>query len=54
MHAQQYEYWRHTQVIIDVGPGPGSDFSLDGSELMHFLTRARVFTDDEVQDIERA
>ena len=39
MHAKQFEYWRHMQVIIDVGPGPGSDFSLDGSEQTHFLTR---------------
>lgn len=53
MHAQQYEYWRHTQVVIGVGPGPGSDFSLDGMEPMHFESQARLFTDDEVQELDR-
>ena len=29
--AQQYKYWQHTQLIIDVASGPGgSDFSLKG------------------------
>ena len=51
MHAAQYEYYRYTQLILDVGPGPGSDFSLDGMESMHFETRNRPFTDDEVDTL---
>ncbi|PKR55638.1 DUF779 domain-containing protein [Thalassospira marina] len=43
----QYEYWRHTQLIIDVVDGRGGMFSLEGPEGKRFLTRSRVFSDDE-------
>ncbi|WP_055441062.1 DUF779 domain-containing protein [Anoxybacillus suryakundensis] len=42
MHAAQYEYWKHTQLIIDVVPGRGGMFSLEGSEGIRFLTRSKV------------
>lgn len=45
--ASQYEYWKHTQLIIDAVPGRGGLFSLESSEGFRFLTRSRVFTDDE-------
>ena len=45
--AAQYEYWKHTQLIIDVVPGRGGMFSLEGPEGSRFLTRSRLFTDDE-------
>ena len=45
--AAQFEYWRHTQLIIDVVPGRGSGFSLEAPEGVRFLTRSRVFTDAE-------
>jgi len=43
----QFDYWRHTQLIIDVVKGRGSGFSLEAPEGMRFLTRSRVFTDEE-------
>ncbi|WP_297987174.1 DUF779 domain-containing protein [uncultured Anoxybacillus sp.] len=43
MHAAQYEYWKHTQLIIDVVPGRGGMFSLEGSEGVRFLTRSKLF-----------
>ncbi len=45
--AAQFEYWQHTQLIIDVVPGRGSGFSLEAPEGVRFLTRSRVFTDAE-------
>ncbi len=45
--ADQYAYWSHTQIVIDVIPGRGSGFSLESTEGIRFLTRSRVFTDDE-------
>ena len=45
-HAQ-FEYWRHTQLIIDVVPGMGGMFSLDNGSGQRFLTRSRLFTDEE-------
>src|ERR1700679_1371680 len=29
MSRDQFEYWRHTQLILDVTPGRGSSFSLE-------------------------
>ncbi len=46
--ASQFEYWRHTQLIIDVVPGRGGMFSLENGSGKRFLTRGRVFTDEEV------
>ncbi len=45
--AAQFEYWRHTQLVIDVVPGRGGMFSLENGEGVRFLTRSRVFTDEE-------
>ncbi|MHB1682022.1 MAG: DUF779 domain-containing protein [Bacilli bacterium] len=45
--AAQYEYWKHTQLVIDAVPGRGSGFSLDASEGVRFITRSRPFTDEE-------
>ncbi len=41
--GQQYEVWRHTQLLIDVVPGRGSGFSLEAPLGVRFLTRSRVF-----------
>ncbi len=52
--AAQFEYWRHTQLIIDVVPGRGAGFSLEAPEGVRFLTRSRVFTDEEAAGLARA
>jgi uncharacterized protein (DUF779 family) len=52
--AAQFEYWQHTQLIIDVVPGRGSGFSVEAPEGVRFLTRSRVFTDAEVTTLEAA
>jgi len=45
--ASQFEYWEHTQLIIDVVPGRGGMFSIEGPTGQRFLTRSRLYTDDE-------
>ena len=45
--AQQFEYWQHTHLTIDVVPGRGAGFSLETPEGMRFLTRSRLFSDAE-------
>ncbi|MDO7843913.1 DUF779 domain-containing protein [Sphingomonas immobilis] len=52
--AAQFEYWRHTQVTIDVVPGRGAGFSLEGPEGLRFIIRSRVFTDAEADALEAA
>ena len=54
MDADQFDYWKHTQLIIDVVPGRGHGFSVEAPEGVRFLTRSRVFTDDEVDELGEA
>jgi uncharacterized protein (DUF779 family) len=46
--ASQFEYWKHTQLIIDVVEGRGGMFSLENGEGVRFLVRSRLFEDAEV------
>ena len=48
----QYEYWKHTQLILDVIEGQGGTFSLEGATGKAFHTRSRLFTDAEWASIE--
>ena len=36
---EQYERWRKPQFLIDVSPGEGDTFSIEGPEGMHFVAR---------------
>ena len=47
MSAAQFEYWRHTHLMIDVVPGRGGMFSLEGPLGVRFLTRSRLYTAEE-------
>jgi uncharacterized protein (DUF779 family) len=47
MSESQFEYWCHTQLIIDVVPGRGGMFSLEGPTGKRFLTRSRFYEDAE-------
>ena len=51
MSASQFGYWEHTRLTIDAVPGRGGGFSLESPEGMRFLTRSRLFTDDEVVEL---
>jgi uncharacterized protein len=51
--AAQFEYWQHTQLIIDVVPGRGAGFSAEAPEGVRFLTRSHLFTDEEVVILEK-
>jgi uncharacterized protein (DUF779 family) len=39
---RQYEAWKHTQLILDLGEGEPEGFSLAAAEGKHFITRSRV------------
>lgn len=47
MSRNQFEYWKHTHLTIDVVPGRGAGFSVEAPEGVRFLIRSRLFTDDE-------
>ena len=50
--AAQYEYWKHTQLIIDVVDGNGGTFSLEGGTGKAFHTRSRLYDDAEMAAVE--
>ncbi|CAN5346972.1 DUF779 domain-containing protein [soil metagenome] len=52
--AAQFDYWRHTQVTIDVVPGRGAGMSLESPEGVRFMIRSRLFTDEEAAALEAA
>lgn len=52
MSSDQFAYWKHTQLIIDVVPGRGSSFSLEIPMGLRFLTRSRLFTEEENAQLE--
>lgn len=54
MSKSQFEYWKHTQLILDVVPGRGGMFSLENSEGVRFLIRSRIFTDAEIHQLRAA
>ncbi len=50
----QFEHWQHTHLMIDVVQGRGAGFSVEAPEGVRFLTRSRVFTDEELARLEDA
>lgn len=51
MSRDQYEYWKHTQLIIDVTRGRGSSFSLEIPLGVRFFVRSRMFTEEEIVEL---
>lgn len=49
MARDQFEYLKHTQLILDVTPGRGSSFSLEIPLGFRFFIRSRLFTDVELE-----
>lgn len=54
MSQSQFAYWEHTHLIIDAIPGSGGMFSLERPSGLRFLTRSRLFTDDELAALQKA
>ncbi|GAB2957652.1 DUF779 domain-containing protein [Hymenobacter coalescens] len=49
MSSAQFEYWKHTQLTVDVTKGRGASFSLEIPLGVRFLIRSRLFTEQEEQ-----
>lgn len=52
MSKDQYEYWKHTHLTIDVIPGRGSSFSLEIPLGFRFIVQSRLFTEAELEHLE--
>ncbi|GAB3491325.1 DUF779 domain-containing protein [Spirosoma knui] len=51
MSEDQFTYWKHTHLTIDVTPGRGASFSLEIPMGIRFLIRSRLFTEEEYQQL---
>ena len=50
--ADQFEYWKHTQLQLDVTKGRGSSFSLEIPLGVRFFIHSRLFTEEEVEQLQ--
>ncbi len=47
MNEDQFEYWKHTHLTVDVVEGRGSSFSLEIPLGVRFIIHSRLLTDEE-------
>ena len=52
MSRDQFEYWKHTQLTIDITPGRGSSFSLEIPMGLRFIVHSRIYTEAEMLSLE--
>lgn len=52
MARDQFEYWKHTQLTLDVKPGRGSSFSIEIPMGVRFMIKSRMFTEEELEALE--
>lgn len=45
MSKEQFEYWSHTHLTVDVVPGRGAGFSLEGPEGLRFIIHSKLMED---------
>ncbi len=51
MAKDQFEFWKHTELTIDISEGRGASFSLEIPMGVRFITKSRVFTHEESQNL---
>ena len=47
MNIDQFEYWKHTHLTIDITEGRGASFSLEIPLGLRFLIHSRLLTKEE-------
>lgn len=52
MSRDQFAYWQHTQLTLDVTPGRGSSFSLEIPLGVRFFIASRIFSESEMEQLE--
>lgn len=53
MSKDQFDYWEHTQLTIDVVPGRGASFSLEIPLGIRFITKSRLYTEEESKELDK-
>jgi len=47
MNQDQFEYWKHTHLTVDITEGRGSSFSLEIPLGLRFIIHSRILTEEE-------
>ncbi|HCO82884.1 MAG TPA: DUF779 domain-containing protein [Arenibacter sp.] len=51
MSKDQFEYWKHTHLTVDIVKGRGGSFSLDIPTGYRFLIKSRMLNDEENKNL---
>ncbi|MEO2128802.1 MAG: DUF779 domain-containing protein [Christiangramia sp.] len=51
MSKDQFEYWKHTHLNVDVTKGRGSSFSLEIPMGVRFVIKSRMFKPEEYESL---
>lgn len=51
MNKDQFELWQYTQLCIDITAGRGSSFSLEIPTGFRFITKSRIYTEEELDQL---
>ncbi|MCP4883762.1 MAG: DUF779 domain-containing protein [Flavobacteriales bacterium] len=47
MNQDQFDYWKHTHLTVDITEGRGSSFSLEIPLGLRFIIHSRLLTEEE-------
>ena len=51
MAKDQFEFWKHTELTVDISKGRGASFSLEIPLGVRFVTKSRVFSLEESENL---
>src|SRR6056297_4065779 len=51
MAKDQFKYWKHMQLTLDVKPGRGSSFSLEIPLGVRFVIKSKIFSQEEIEQL---
>ena len=52
MAKDQFEYWQHTQLCLDIVQGRGSSFSIEIPSGYRFIIRSRIYSEEESKNLD--
>jgi len=52
MASDQFEFYKNMHITVDVSEGRGSSFSLEIPLGLRFMAISRIFTDEEITDLD--
>jgi uncharacterized protein (DUF779 family) len=53
MNQDQFKYWKHTHLTVDITEGRGSSFSLEIPLGVRFIIHSRLLTDEENNELNK-